>query len=91
MKYSEDGKTVMLDDGRTILTYEGHKALDAAMAKEAAKGNPRFIEGSPALKWKTERFGFHFPPVVGQVQLERERNIRRSAQRPPQRGSNWVK
>lgn len=70
MKYSADMKTVTLDNGTTILTDEGHKALDAAIAKEAAKGNPRFIEGSPALKWKSIPIGCHFPPMIGQIQVD---------------------
>jgi hypothetical protein len=88
VSYSKDGKTYTALDGTTVLTYEGVQAKEAARAKEAAKGNARFVEGSEALKWKTVPLSFHFPPMVGKVQLDRETNVRKRALHF---GSNWVK
>ena len=84
---SKNGKTYTALDGTTVLTYDGVKAKEAAEAKEAAKGNPRFIEGSPALKWKSERFGCHFPPMFDKTAIDREANIRTR----PEISSKWVK
>jgi len=79
---SKDGKTYTALDGTTIQLDHGE-----AIAKEAAKGNPRFIEGSPALKWKSERFGCHFPPMIDKTAIDREANIRTR----PEISSKWVK
>jgi hypothetical protein len=71
----------------TVLKYASPPLVeDFETWRQKQKGSA--VEGSPALKWKSEPLACKFlSPIVGKVQLDRETYIRKRAEI----SSKWVK